>query len=910
MNALSVIIGGLLGVLLGSAGRNPALGLFCGLALGVLYARTVALQRRLDDVETRLGRAKTPRQAPGPAPGPRPSAPPTGAESASEPAVRAVAKEGFTPSAGPPLPDEPWPETPAASATPVPRRPAPGERLFAYAKNWLTTGNVPVKVGVLISFFGVSFLLKYAIDRELFKLPIEFRLLGVAAAGLAMIVVGWRLRERRQGYGLSLQGGGAGILFLTVYAALRIWQLLPETTAFVLLAVIAAATGALAVFQNARTLALFGVAGGFLAPVLASTGEGSHVALFSYYLVINAAILGIAWFRAWRELNLVGFVFTFLVSCFWGYRYYRPELFATTEPFLVLYFLFYQAIAILYALRRAPERPDAVDGTLVFGTPVIAFGLQSALLYGSEYGLAISAAVLAVFYAACSLGLQRNKSRHPRLLTEAYRALAVAFGTLAIPLAFDARWTSAAWALEGAALIWVGVRQGRHLANLAGVVLVFLAGGAFTVYGWSDGVGYPVLNGNVLGGAMIACAAFFAARRLEGFGRDSALSLLYRVATAALFAWGVLWWLGAGWAEILDRVRSPWPLATMLAFTAASAALAIGLGRWRTWTGMRAASMILLPLLALFAAFAWLDDGHFLPDGGWIAWPLALLAQALALRDADQRPSPLAAAWHLASLFGTVALVSGELLWQVDRVASSDWAVTAAIAVAGLAALLILATRTRPAWPVASNRTVYLPAAALLVGLQLAGTALTSVAAPGDPSPLDYIVLLNPFGLGMLFAGLTAFVTWRFVLPDPAVPDDLRRIAPFVLAPAFFVITTAALVRAVHHLAGVAWTSEALFESVRVQATLSIYWGLLGFVCMIGGARTARRTLWIAGAGCMAVVVVKLFLVDLGNSGTVERIVSFIGTGVLLLVVGYFAPVPPREPGGGEAVQDRERGTG
>ena len=45
----------------------------------------------------------------------------------------------------------------------------------------------------------------------------------------------------------------------------------------------------------------------------------------------------------------------------------------------------------------------------------------------------------------------------------------------------------------------------------------------------------------------------------------------------------------------------------------------------------------------------------------------------------------------------------------------------------------------------------------------------------------------------------------------------------------------------------------------------------------------------------MTVVVAKLFLIDLGNSGTVERIVSFIGTGALLLVVGYFAPVPPRQ---------------
>jgi uncharacterized membrane protein len=44
----------------------------------------------------------------------------------------------------------------------------------------------------------------------------------------------------------------------------------------------------------------------------------------------------------------------------------------------------------------------------------------------------------------------------------------------------------------------------------------------------------------------------------------------------------------------------------------------------------------------------------------------------------------------------------------------------------------------------------------------------------------------------------------------------------------------------------------------------------------------------------MGVVVVKLFLVDLGNTDTLARVVSFLGVGLLLLVVGYFAPVPPR----------------
>jgi uncharacterized membrane protein len=78
-----------------------------------------------------------------------------------------------------------------------------------------------------------------------------------------------------------------------------------------------------------------------------------------------------------------------------------------------------------------------------------------------------------------------------------------------------------------------------------------------------------------------------------------------------------------------------------------------------------------------------------------------------------------------------------------------------------------------------------------------------------------------------------------------------------------------------------------------VQSSLSIAWALLALGLMIAGHRTARRVVWIAGAALIVVVLVKLFFVELSNRGGLERIVSFIGVGVLLLVVGYFAPLPP-----------------
>jgi uncharacterized membrane protein len=235
-----------------------------------------------------------------------------------------------------------------------PLQPALLDRIISLAKTWLTTGNIPVKVGVIVSFFGIAFLLRYAVERQMFVIPLELRLIGVAIFGIVLLLTGWRLRERLPIYALSLQGGGVGILYLTIFAAMRFFHLLPVSLAFLLLIALMCFAGMLAVLQDSRALAVLGSIGGYLAPVLLSTGSGDHVMLFSYYLVLNAAVLGIAWFRSWRELNIIGFVFTFVVGGLWGYGNYRAELFASTEPFLIAYFVFYQAVAICLPCARPP----------------------------------------------------------------------------------------------------------------------------------------------------------------------------------------------------------------------------------------------------------------------------------------------------------------------------------------------------------------------------------------------------------------------------------------------------------------------------------------------------------------------------------------------------------------------------
>ena len=604
-----------------------------------------------------------------------------------------------------------------------------------------------------------------------------------------------------------------------------------------------------------------------------------------------------------RSLNLISWVFTFLVGSLWGYQYYKPELLASTEPFLLLYFLFYQAIAILFALRQPPQRLGIVDGTLVFGTPIIIFALQAALVEGIEDALAISAAVVAIFYALTAAWLWRSKGEPLRLLTESFMALAVVFATLTIPLVFDARWTAAAWALEGAALVWVAIRQGRQLAKLAGILLVFLSGIAFMDYGWHRDAGLPVMNGNVLGGLLISLSAFFASRKLETFDGPNFKSV-QKLASLALFIWAVLWWLGTGWMEIIDRIGPGYQAGNysrapvLLLFLSLSAGAAAWLGRTRQWLKARRATLVFLPLLIpLGWAYMWGYE-HFLAGPGWLAWPLAWIVQGFVLKVMDEYRDRGVAAWHFCSLLLLTAGLALEASWWVDRIASDAWAGALAATVAGIVAMLVWRFNQRPLWPVPAHPRTYLAGSLFLVAGQVLLLVLLAVVMPGNADPWIYVPVFNPFDLAMLFAILTA-VRSQAAIGRESGMDSAGIPAYFypyrlMLAGAFFVLTTLALVRGVHHIAAVAWDADALFGSIIVQTALSIYWGLLGFTGMVWGARSARRAIWLTGAGFMVLVVIKLFVVDLGNSSTVARIISFIGIGALLLVVGYFAPAPPR----------------
>jgi uncharacterized membrane protein len=810
--------------------------------------------------------------------------------------------------------------------------------LLGHARDWLFGGNTVVRMGVLVLFVGLAFLAKYAIDNAL--LPPELRLALVGAAGLALFAGGFRLRSKapdQLAYALTLQGAGVAVLYLTVFAAFRLYQFLPAGAAFAALALICAFAAVIAVAQNAMAMAFIGFAGGFAAPILVSTGQGNHVGLFSYYLLLGVAIAAMAWVKAWRALNLLGFFATFGVATLWGVLKYRPEQFASTEPFLIAFFLVYLIAALLYATRHALVAQRAIDATLIFGTPIVAFGLQAGLVREFQYASAFSSLALGALYLVLGWWMLRRSQRPDpagavgraqvnRWLAECFAALGLGFVTLAVPLALDARWTAAVWAIEGAAVYWMGRRQDRWLARAAGLLLQLLAAIAFLASHPTISVeAIPLVNPAFIGGTMLALAALGIAYwsrdpvAFPGEGMRRSFAGFEHGLSPFLFWIGFLWWQYALNSEI---ERSPLnPLGIPIPVFDAAERLHLHLLAWvgsafvahhwalparsRPWPVAATPAYTVVPAMLLAALYGVVTLNHVFQSWGWIAWPVALALHFLMLRRLDAGPPQGWWTWmHAGGVWLLVLLAGNALVFAVGQAHlwQTAWA-TVILLVAGIAVLLLLSMRTwfaaahegRP-WPLNRYGRSYLWLAALPLTCAVAlGCLLVAVYSDGNARPLPYVPLLNPTDLAIAL-GLGACAVWltrirTSELQVPAVARDPRWL--LVLAGIGFVAINTVWLRVVHHYANVPWDGSRLFASFLVQAGYSILWTLIALGLMVGSHRRALRGAWMLGAGLLGLTVLKLFIIDLSNRGGSERIVVFIAVGVLMLVVGYFAPMPP-----------------
>ena len=512
-----------------------------------------------------------------------------------------------------------------------------------------------------------------------------------------------------------------------------------------------------------------------------------------------------------------------------------------------------------------------------------------AMLRHYDYGIAIGSACLGLYYVLLARFLWQRGGDMLRLIAEAMLAIGVVFATIAIPYSLDGHWTTATWALEAAGILWVSIRQQRLYAQWFAILLQVGAGVLFLFRNAFDLGTTAWINPAFLGGVFVALGAFISARMLYLLLNDSKMKLLH----IPFFIWAMGWWLFSALIQI-DRYIDESIIAALILFTT-TAALLVYLDRLRQWLWMPASigAALLLPVLILLAFVSILDNEHVFVYPDVIFWVLALFAsyQIIVKLETVEWSNRINLLSHTLFVFFLACLLSFELTWFVENtLAGTGQGFVALLTIFPL--LFIYATRLGKVPAISRfGEDLQKPIIVSLSILLLAWSLLVNIFSNGDPAPLPYLPLFNPLDIAhvALFVSLIRSIKlFGIKLNNQFYPVFV------ILAGTAFIWITAVLIRSLHHYLDIPFDLSIMLQNTRVQTAISILWTVIGMATMLITSRRSIRKAWIAGAVLVTVVLIKMFFVDLGASGTVERIVSFLVVGGLLVAMGYFSPIPKK----------------
>ena len=397
-------------------------------------------------------------------------------------------------------------------------RDSPENRAASRDWEWWLGGNWLARIGVLALILGIGFFLKLAFDND--WIDETGRVVLGLVTGLVLLGGGEYSSRRYAAWARAVTGGGIAVLYLSIFAAFSLYQLVPALPALGASLLVTAAAAGLALRYESRAVAVLGIVGGFVAPLLLAGSLAEQWVLLAYVLVLDLGVLALAAFRNWRWFTLLGLVGSLILFAFWKEEL-DPSLLLAQVGITVIFLIFVGATTLFHLFWRRSAGP--LDYALMVVNAAAYFGISYLLLFEEiRDWMGGFTLLLAVFYGLLSYGILARRREHVHLSLFA-AGIAIVFLTIAIPVQLDGGpWLGVAWAAEGAVLIWLSfilrMRQVRWFGLAALIVTLgwLLPDLAFDLSGdelfdrYEDS-GRPIVNQRFLAYLLIIGAAYLSA---------------------------------------------------------------------------------------------------------------------------------------------------------------------------------------------------------------------------------------------------------------------------------------------------------------------------------------------------------------------------------------------------------------
>ena len=545
-------------------------------------------------------------------------------------------------------------------------------------RNWFAI------IGAVALVLGIGFFLKLAFDNN--WIGDTGRVALGIGLGLALLGVGEYTSRRVPIWSQPVTAGGAAILYLAIYASFGLYQLLRPDVAFLFLALVVALAGLLALRYESIVIAVLGIIGAFLAPVLLGPSLPDVRLVLVYIIVVDIGILAVSTFRNWRWFTLLGWVGSYGLFAYWLTEFsdYEPLLIqgALTAVFLV----FAGATTLFHLLWK--RVPGPLDMGLVGINATGFFALTVAILWEDyQIWFGLIALALALFYGLTASAAIKRSGAPPEVAMIAL-PVALVFLTVAVPLQLSGVWVTVAWAAQGAVLVWAGFLLARWPMRAFGLGVLTLAVGRLFLFEASlDPEDFTLVLNERFPVFLAVIAACYVAGFLHWRNRSQA-EQWERHAAPALFGVANLLTLALLSMEVISYFdyRSKWALEHLdsrtaengkhLALTVIFAVYAfiltsVGLGRrlqLARWTGLGLMAVASVKLLAFDTLFVRLAPQTFVAFLNFQFLAFVLVMAALSgmafwfWRERSRLPG-----WEAYAFQGLLVAVNIVAVWALSQ---------------------------------------------------------------------------------------------------------------------------------------------------------------------------------------------------------------------------------------------------
>ncbi|WP_455585825.1 DUF2339 domain-containing protein [Bacteroides sp.] len=333
--------------------------------------------------------------------------------------------------------------------------------------------NLFGKIGILVLVVGIGLFVKYAIDKDWINETMR-TILGFVA-GSVLLFIAERVREKYRTFSSLLAGGAFAVFYLTVAIAFHYYHLFSQTAAFIILVFITLMMSVLAILYDRRELAIIALVGGFIAPFLVSSGNGSYIVLFTYITVLNLGMFGLSLYKKWAELPVISFVATYLIFLLY---LFSADLVVEAGHLLVFASLFYFIflLPVLTILKNEGRKLNRYLLSIIVANNFIYLFLGT-LFLDRMYLPVKTNGLFTLFIAIVNLVLViwlRRSRQDYRFLIYTMLGLVLTFVSITVPIQLDGNYITLFWASEMVLLLWLYIKSRIRVYESASLILIGL----------------------------------------------------------------------------------------------------------------------------------------------------------------------------------------------------------------------------------------------------------------------------------------------------------------------------------------------------------------------------------------------------------------------------------------------------